>query len=87
MAGSYRHIVDEDGKLLDNEEFVSMIENLGDAYEMTQEMYGMIWFLATRSGYIAEGKTPAEAVEFARQSYKSGILNFSPGIRNDQKIF
>jgi hypothetical protein len=34
MAGSYNHIVNNKGDLLNNERFVGMIENLGDAYEM-----------------------------------------------------
>jgi hypothetical protein len=46
MAGSYSHIVDNNGRLLSNEDFIDMIENLGDAYEMAEEMYGMIWYLA-----------------------------------------
>jgi hypothetical protein len=46
MAGSYNHIVNNKGDLLNNERFVGMIENLGDAYEAVEEMYGMIWWLA-----------------------------------------
>lgn len=42
MAGSYKHIIDKDGNLLSNEDFIEMIENLGDAYEMAEEMYLMI---------------------------------------------
>jgi hypothetical protein len=33
MAGSYNHIITEQGNLVSNETFVKMIENLGDAYE------------------------------------------------------
>lgn len=47
MAGSYNHIVTKKGKLVNPESFSGMIENLGDAYEMAEEMYGMIWWLAT----------------------------------------
>ena len=41
MAGSYRHITDE------NNEFIGCehIENLGDAHEALEEMYHMIDYL------------------------------------------
>lgn len=46
MAGSYSHMTSRDGRLLGNERFTGMIENLGDAYEAAEECYGMIWWLA-----------------------------------------
>ncbi len=46
MAGSYRHIVNNDNELIDNNEFIDMIENLGDAYEMAQECWWLINILA-----------------------------------------
>lgn len=49
MAGSYLHAVTDEGDLLDPEDFVDFIENLGDAYEMAEEMFGMIWWLAARA--------------------------------------
>lgn len=70
MAGSYNHCVNKDGTL--DLPRLSRIENLGDAKEAIEEMYGMIWFLAT-------GRT--DAVEIARQNYKIGI-KMAPG---DQK--
>lgn len=70
MAGSYSHAVADDGQLLVNEQFVDMIENLGDAYEMAEEMYGMIWWLAGGD---------ATQVERARQNYQEGIQHYSPG--------
>jgi hypothetical protein len=36
------------GKLLNNENFCGMIENLGDAYEAAEECFGMVWWLAAR---------------------------------------
>jgi hypothetical protein len=72
MAGGYNHIVTNKGNLVSNERFVGMIENLGDAYEMAEEMYGMIWFLA----YMvqdAPAMTPAELVEHARQNHQAGL--------------
>lgn len=71
MAGSYNHIITNKGNLVSNERFVGMIENLGDAYEMTKEMYGMIWFLATQSQDPEH--SPAERVDRARQQYKVGL--------------
>lgn len=72
MAGSYNHIVDDEGNFLSNDEFVGMIENLGDAYEMAEEMYGMIWVLiGTRNNQM---NLPAvEVLEFARKHYKTGL--------------
>lgn len=69
MAGSYGHIVTPKGNLVSNETFTGMIENLGDAYEMTEEMYGMIWFLVYSSGT----DDPAAMVEDARKKYKEGL--------------
>lgn len=70
MAGSYRHITDDTGALLDNEQFPGMIENLGDAYEMAEELYGMIWWLA---GQVASAPNLADAVEIARTRYRDGL--------------
>lgn len=71
MAGSYYHIVNEEGNFLSNDEFVGMIENLGDAYEMAEEMYGMIWYLAVSI------KKPDESIQQfvkrAVQRYKDGL--------------
>ena len=44
MAGSYRHITEDDGSLSGPEDH--RLDNLGDAYEAIEEMYGMIWWLA-----------------------------------------
>jgi hypothetical protein len=71
MAGSYTHIITNQGNFVNNDTFVDMIENLGDAYEMAEEMYGMIWYLATQSQ--DPGHSPAERVGRARQQYKVGL--------------
>lgn len=70
MAGSYNHIITDRGNLVSNEMFTRMIENLGDAYEMTEEMYGMIWWLAYSEDSCVD---PAAAVEAARKNYKAGL--------------
>lgn len=46
MAGSYKHVTTENGELISNGKFAEMIENIGDAYEVVEEMYHMIQFLA-----------------------------------------
>ena len=73
MAGSYAHVIEDDGRFVNNETFVEMIENLGDSYEMAEEMFGMIWFLAGGD---------FDRVEEARQRYQEGI-GMSPGIADD----
>jgi hypothetical protein len=70
MAGSYNHIITKQGNLVSNETFVQVIENLGDAYEMTEEMYGMIWWLAYTSNFSVPA---AEVVEMARKNYEEGL--------------
>ena len=69
MAGSYAHIVTKSGKLRAPGKFIGMIENLGDAYEMAEELYGMIWLLAAGD---------ADLVEDARKRYSEG-LRLAPG--------
>jgi hypothetical protein len=72
MAGSYNHIVNNKGDLLNNERFVGMIENLGDAYEAVEEMYGMIWWLAHMAP-DSPAMLPADLVEMARLNYREGL--------------
>lgn len=78
MAGSFNHVTNKKGQLRDSESYRDMIDHLGDAYEATEEMYGMIWWLAktiTSPGIamIAENTTAEEWIEMARQKYKTGI--------------
>jgi hypothetical protein len=68
MAGSYKHCVTDAGKLRRGS-FADLVENLGDAYEAVEEMYGMIWMLA---------RGDAVAVEAARIRYGEGLA-ISPG--------
>lgn len=46
MAGSFRHIVEDDGSLVSQERLIGMLDTVGDVYETIEEMYGMIWWLA-----------------------------------------
>jgi len=78
MAGSYNHAVAADGQLLCNEDLVQMVENMGDGYETIEQMYGMIWWLATALGARYPTEDPAKWVDQARQNYRHG-LDHSPG--------
>ena len=75
MAGSYRHAVDDDGRLRNGRNMGIATETQGDAYETIEEMYGMIWWLANGN---------ADSVEAARQRYLDGI-ELSPG-REDESV-
>lgn len=77
MAGSYGHVVADDGQLLGNEDFVEMVGNLGDAFETVEEMYGMIWWLADRLA-AAQHTDPAALVQAAVDNHQRG-LEQSPG--------
>jgi hypothetical protein len=83
MAGSYNHVVTEDGNLQSPESMDQMLENGGDVFEAIEEMYGMIWWLA----YNADGDLGADAagiVEQARQNYQTG-LTFAKGNKHKKK--
>lgn len=86
MAGSYQHVVTGSGKLRNSEGINSMLEcNSGDVVECVEEMYGMIWWLA--STYAADMGYPAEAVsslvEQANKHYKTGLA-VSPGQQEEK---
>ena len=76
MAGSYRHVTNDDGQLLDNESFLETIDNLGDAYEAVEEMYGMIWYLANQHASPPMTKL---VVDTAAANYQQGLFR-SPGV-------
>lgn len=87
MAGSYNHAVTpNNGKLLNNQNFSGMVENLGDAYEMAEEMYGMIHYLAARVELLtAVDQNHKQIVEEARVNYRRGI-QMSPGIQAPNRV-
>lgn len=89
MAGSYRHVTDDEGRLLQDEDICSMLECMsGDVAEAVEEMYGMIWYLAERlEGYFAESRYandggPAFWVKDAQRHIEEG-LEISPGRREE----
>lgn len=83
MAGSYKHVVTDDGNLGSSEHVVSMLENGGDVFEAVEEMYGMIWYLASYLVQLDDGvaeeavalyrQRMKSVVEEARQHYKEGL--------------
>jgi hypothetical protein len=94
MAGSYYHVVTDDGNLGSNDFVVDMLENGGDVFEAIEEMYGMIWFLtlghASTSANAEERVAQMKAaVENAHQNYKRGLTiseevhRLSPDQRRD----
>lgn len=72
MAGSYNHVVTDAGNLRSPEMVDRMLENGGDVYEAVEEMYGMIWWLATL-GPDAVLTSPEDLVEMAREQYAVGL--------------
>lgn len=91
MAGSWRHMTTDDGKLLDNEGFVQMIENLGDAYEAAEECFGMIWWLAQHRARLRYATTEVtreqimDVIESAREHYTDGVVLGGTGALADKE--
>jgi hypothetical protein len=82
MAGSWRYATTERGKLLNNENFIGMVENLGDAYETVEEMFGMIWTLAGRLAVqltAGTGVTPNRA--YVLDLIRQAEANYEHGLR------
>lgn len=67
MAGSYDHIVTDQGNLRSNERVVSSLETGSDVFEAIEEMYGMIWYLA--KGWVGLGLFPSEGGHEAMVAY------------------
>jgi len=81
MAGSYAHAVNDDGALLEPVELQKMMENMGDAYECIEELYGMVWFLARQLELpIKPGMSKDKWVKLAKDNYRRGV-ELSPTAR------
>lgn len=90
MAGSYRHITTNKGKL--RAPGRNFLDNMGDANEALEELYGMVWWLANRLAGEQESnasvvwtdkdhaKATADLVEAARNNYQEGLAE-SPGVQ------
>jgi hypothetical protein len=61
----------ETGKLLNNENFCGMVENLGDAYEASEECFGMIWWLA---GCVAKFEADERGVSDVYRDEVLGVI-------------
>jgi hypothetical protein len=86
MAGSYSHVTTDKGKLRNPQGVCGMLETRsGDVYEAVEEMYGMIWYLATRLNEHDPFIDPKGWVEQAEKNYMSGIQNDSPGRQKPDK--
>jgi hypothetical protein len=84
MAGSYKHVITRNGNFKDNEALIESLETGGDVFETVEEMFGMIWYLASKNvgSFDAEGNVVAQKdkadrmkawVEEARQNYRKGL--------------
>jgi hypothetical protein len=73
MAGSYGHVVNEDGNLKSNQYIADILENGGDVYETVEEMYGMIWYLAAVLLPVGSSITAKKAIEEAREYHEVGL--------------
>jgi hypothetical protein len=68
MAGSYRHLVNEDLQYIG----LDLIENGGDAAEAIEELYGMVCWLASQAA-IRTGRTYAQVIGEAQANWETGI--------------
>lgn len=84
MAGSYNQVIENDGNLGSNEHVVDMLENGGDVFEGVEEMFGMIWYLASKNvgtwdheANMVDQKVWVDRVkgwvEEAQKNYKKGL--------------
>jgi len=73
MAGSYGHVVDDEGRLRTNERVVWSLENGGDVCEAVEEMYGMIHWLANRISEVS-GIPRSDLIAEAVERYEEGVL-------------
>jgi hypothetical protein len=77
MAGSWRHITDEDGRF----DGAAMLDHPGDAHEALQQCYGMIQLLADRlaqtgartSLLIGGIPTRQQWIAYAEDHYREGL--------------
>jgi hypothetical protein len=80
MAGSWKHMTTDDGRLRNNESFHGMLDTGGDVYEAAEECYGMVQYLADRlvqltrtGGAMFVQRTRPELIEEARNNYQRGL--------------
>ncbi len=83
MAGSWGHMVTEEGQLLPPGRLVQMLDNEGDWCEAAEECFGMVWWLAEVIAYrddmdaYGSGRPPREKVldviKQARAGHQEGL--------------
>lgn len=84
MAGSWKHMTTNGGKLRNNESFTNMIENLGDAYEAAEECFGMVQVLADQlEAFVSPPSLPTNSRErWTRQDWIAwAVENYHGGLR------
>jgi len=90
MAGSYNHVVANDGNLGSNEHVVDMLENGGDVFEAVEEMYGMIWFLAHLGVAPHVSIEQFASLQFSRESVKDMVetarRNYQEGLKVSKEV-
>lgn len=79
MAGSYKHMTNDDGTPCDERFGVgTMLENDGDVDEALRECYGMIWLLAARLAEFQAHGEPSRAQIMA--NITSAWINSNVGL-------
>lgn len=78
MAGGWKHSVDDQGRLLSQDQLVDIMDTPGDWIEYAQEVYGMVYFLASALE-VASGMPTDVSVKLASQMHTAGY-KYSPGI-------
>lgn len=80
MAGSYNHVVNDEGALIKPDRINGMLNCMsGDVVECVEEMYGMIWYLADQWAKQDQWEpdkleeTRKWLIEDARTNYKFGL--------------
>ena len=87
MAGSWAHMVNEDGTPRTDPEddgyatygVPDTLENLGDCGEALEECYGMVWWLAAYRARLRFATTEPtreqvmDVIRSARESYEEGV--------------
>jgi hypothetical protein len=90
MAGSYKHVVADNGNLGSNSHVTVMLENGGDVFEAVEEMYGMIWFLAHLGVAPHISLEEFQNLQYAREIVKDMVetarRNYQEGLKVSKEI-
>jgi len=86
MAGSYNHVVTDHGNLASNERVNGMLENGGDVFEAVEEMFGMIWYLATQHNNEEAEDNPSRNLVEAKVRVEQARQNYQEGLKRSKRI-